>query len=195
MIVVIDYKSGGNTASVKNAVERLGFSCVVSSDPNKIKSADKVIFPGQGRAGSAMRELREKGIDQLIPKLTQPFLGICLGMQLLSEYSAEDETKCLSIIRGECRKFSGDLPVPHLGWNQVQIVQPAPMLEGIRSGEYFYFAHSYYFDASPKKVLGKTAYGVDFPSIVQRNNFFATQFHLEKSGEAGLRLLRNFCEP
>lgn len=193
MIAIIDYKSG-NTGSVKNALDRLGVDSVITSDAGKIMAAQGVIFPGQGRAGPAMRELKRAGLDKLIPRLKQPFLGICLGMQLLAEASEEDGASCLGIVPGICRKFPATLKVPQLGWNQVYMDKVSPLAEGIRSGQYFYFVNSYYFDADEAFVTGTTAYGFDFPSFVQKDNFFAVQFHPEKSGGPGARLLRNFCE-
>lgn len=193
MIAIIDYKAG-NIASVKNALERLGQSCVVTSKPEEILSADGVIFPGQGRAGAAMLELRKTGIDKVIPQITKPFLGICLGMQLLSSASEEDKTKCLEIFQGVCRKFPPTLKTPHLGWNKVEFTQKSPLTANIQDASYFYFVHSYYVDGSEVQIMGKTSYSFDFASIMQKDNFFAVQFHPEKSGEQGLRLLNNFCE-
>jgi glutamine amidotransferase len=193
MIAIIDYK-GGNIASVKNALDRLGASFLVTSKPSEILAADGVIFPGQGRAGSALEELKRTGVDRALPRISKPFLGICLGMQLLADFSDEDKTPCLGIIGGRCRRFPAIVKSPHLGWNKVQIEEASSLTKGIKSGEYFYFVHSYYFDAVPQSVTGTTNYGFSFPSIVQQDNFFAVQFHPEKSGAAGDRLLRNFCE-
>lgn len=191
-IAIIDYRAG-NIASVKNGLGRLGVDCIITSEPEKILSAHGVIFPGQGRAGTAMQELQKSGVDKIIPKISRPFLGICLGMQLLSEFSEEDNTECLSIIKGRCQKFPPTLKTPHLGWNKVNFVKSSPLIEGVADGAYFYFVHSYYFEASQDCVTGKTNYGIEFPSMVQKNNFFATQFHPEKSGKAGERFLNNFC--
>ena len=193
MIAIIDYKAG-NIASVKNALERLRFDWIVTSQPEEILSAGGVIFPGQGRAGAAMSELRKIGLDKIISQITKPFLGICLGMQLLSRYSEEDETKCIGIFKGKCRKFPPTLKTPHLGWNKVELNQESSLTAGIPDGQYFYFAHSYYVDAVESQIIGKTSYGFDFSSIMQKNNFFAVQFHPEKSGPQGLRLLNNFCK-
>ncbi|PIS39406.1 MAG: imidazole glycerol phosphate synthase subunit HisH [Candidatus Nealsonbacteria bacterium CG08_land_8_20_14_0_20_38_20] len=193
MIAIIDYKAG-NIASVKNALERLRFDWIVTSQPEEILSAGGVIFPGQGRAGAAMSELRKTGLDKIISQITKPFLGICLGMQLLSRYSEEDETKCIGIFKGKCRKFPPTLKTPHLGWNKVELNQESSLTAGIPDGQYFYFAHSYYVDAVESQIIGKTSYGFDFSSIMQKNNFFAVQFHPEKSGPQGLRLLNNFCK-
>jgi glutamine amidotransferase len=193
MIAIIDYKAG-NIASVKNALERLGQSCVITSKSEEILSADGVIFPGQGRAGAAMLELQKNGIDKIIPQIAKPFLGICLGMQLLSSTSEEDGTKCFEIFQGVCRKFSPTLKIPHLGWNKVELTLKSPLTANIQNGSYFYFVHSYYVDGLEAQIVGKTSYGFDFASIMQKDNFFAVQFHPEKSGEQGLRLLNNFCE-
>ncbi|MFA4830986.1 MAG: imidazole glycerol phosphate synthase subunit HisH [Patescibacteria group bacterium] len=193
MIAIINYNAG-NIASVANALERLGFEYIVTRDPKTILRTDKVIFPGQGRAGAAMSELRKTGIDKIIPQLTKPFLGICLGMQLLAQCSEEDRTKCLGIFPGACRKFPPTLKTPHLGWNKVALKRNSPLTAGIPDGSYFYFVHSYYVDApTAKQIIGETSYGFDFPSIMQKDNFFAVQFHPEKSGEQGRRLLNNFC--
>jgi glutamine amidotransferase len=193
MIVIIDYKAG-NIGSVQNALDRLGVSYRVTANSAEIKAAEGVIFPGQGRAGQAMQELRGSGLDKLIPSLSQPFLGICLGMQLLAEFSEENDAQCLGIIPGRCRKFPNNLKTPQLGWNKVNFTKNSVMTKNIKRGEYFYFLNSYYFDAEEQYVLGTTGYGFDFPSIVQKDNFFAVQFHPEKSGKPGEQLLKNFCE-
>ena len=177
MIAIIDYKAG-NIASLVAALQRLGEDCVVSNDPKVIQAADKVIFPGQGRAAPAMRELKRTGLDQLIPQLTQPFLGICLGMQLLLETSAEDNTKCLAVVPGQVRRFQTDAPVPQVGWNNG-----------------YYFVHSYYVATAPQYTVSRAQYGGQwFASMIAKDNFFGLQFHPEKSGAAGLQLLRQFCE-
>jgi len=193
MIAIIDYKAG-NVASVKNALDRLGVKSLITSKPSEVLAADGVIFPGQGRAGSAIKELQRTRLDQAIPQISKPFLGICLGMQLLADFSDEDRIDCLGIISGRCRKFPAIVKSPQLGWNKVAFEQNSPLTEDIKSGEYFYFVHSYYFDAAPEAVIGTTNYGFSFPSIVRHDNFFAVQFHPEKSGPAGERLLKNFCE-
>jgi len=192
MITIIDYKAG-NVGSLKNAIESLGFSCQITSDPQKIGRAEKIIFPGQGRAGSAMKELRKRGIDKIIKKIKAPFLGICLGMQLLADYSVEDKTRGLAIIPGDVFKFGNGLRVPQIGWNSVRIKNNPPLFRGINNNEYFYFIHSYYFAAPEQYVVGRTDYGIGFVSALQKDNYYAVQFHPEKSGEAGLKLLRNFC--
>ena len=193
MIAIVDYRAG-NTGSVQDALNRLGVASVITADPSVVKSADGVIFPGQGRAGAAMNQLQSTGLDKLIPKLTQPFLGICLGMQLLSKVSDEDDTDCLNVIPGKCRKFPSLLKTPQLGWNKVMFTKRSPLTLGLANGQYFYFLNSYYFDSEEKCVAGTTSYGFDFPAIVQKDNFFAVQFHPEKSGKSGEQLLKNFCE-
>lgn len=192
MIAIIDYKAG-NVGSVRNALFRLGVDNVLTSDPVVIERADGVILPGQGRAGQAMGELEKTGIAELIPRLEQPFLGICLGMQVLSEASEEDDVRCLGVIPGICRRFPPSLKVPQLGWNRLELRRGSYLTAGIDDGAYFYFVNSYYFDAKTS-VAGTTAYGFNFPSFVQKDNFSAVQFHPEKSGLQGMRMLRNFCE-
>ena len=192
MIAIIDY-GAGNIASVRNALQRISAECSVTRDPGKILSADGVIFPGQGRAGAAMRELRQKGIDRAIRRIKKPFLGICLGMQLLCRYSEEDNVKCLGIFPGKCRRFPPTLKTPHLGWNRVNFTRKSPLSFRIPDGSCFYFAHSYYIDADTH-VIAQAGYGFDFPAIMQKNNFFAVQFHPEKSGTKGTQLLRNFLK-
>lgn len=193
MIAIIDYKSG-NVASVQNALGRLGKTCVVTADPEEIFSADGVVFPGQGRAGAAIPELRKAGIESLIPQIKKPFLGICLGMQLLGRYSEEDQTQCLEILQSDCRRFPPTLKTPHLGWNKVELKRESLLTAGIPDGSYFYFVHSYFVDAPDDLIVGETSYGFRFPSVIQKDNFFAVQFHPEKSGAQGLRLLNNFCQ-
>ncbi len=176
MIAIIDYKAG-NVTSVVTALKRLGQDCVVTNNPVVIQAADKVIFPGQGRAKPAMTELRRTGLDKIIPTLTQPFLGICLGMQLLLENSAEDDTSCLGVIPGKVVRFQTDQPVPQVGWNNG-----------------YYFVHSYYVETTPRYTLSRAQYGGQwFASIIAKDNFFGVQFHPEKSGQLGQRLLKQFC--
>lgn len=193
MIAIIDY-GAGNLASVKNALDRLGVESVITAKPTAVLAADGVIFPGQGRAGPTMRELKKSGLDKVIPGVSKPFLGICLGMQLLAERSEEDKTECLGIIDGYCRRFPSIVKTPQLGWNRVAVKRDSPLVRGLKDGEYFYFVHSYYFDAQPGAVAGTADYGFSFPAMVQRGNFYAVQFHPEKSGPAGEKLLKNFCE-
>lgn len=191
MIAVIDYKSG-NVLSVVNALKRLGSDYVVTGDPAETRRADGVIFPGQGRIGQAMRELGARGLDKAIASISAPFLGLCLGLQLLGGDSEEDDAPCLNIFNGRSRKLPPTLRTPHLGWNKVKLVRESDLLAGLPDGAYFYFVHSYYLDADGDEVVATTAYGFEFPAVVQKGNFFATQFHPEKSGEQGLAVIKNF---
>ncbi|EKD76496.1 MAG: Phosphoribosylformimino-5-aminoimidazole carboxamide ribotide isomerase [uncultured bacterium] len=177
MIAIIDYKAG-NIASLVAALKRLGQDCVVTSDPKVIQVADKVIFPGQGRAAPALRELQRTGIDKIIPLLKQPFLGVCLGMQLLMESSEEDNAQCLGVIPGQVVKFRTAAPVPQVGWNNG-----------------YYFVHSYFVETALQYTVSRAQYGGQwFASIIAKDNFFGVQFHPEKSGAAGLKLMQQFCE-
>ena len=186
MIAIIDYKCG-NIASVTNSLERLKAKYLVTADPTKILAADRVIFPGVGSAGYAMEQVCELPIAQI----RQPFLGICLGMQLLTEYSAEDDTNCLGIIPGKVQKFPADLPIPQIGWNQVS-AQQSPLFKEIPDNSYFYFVNSYYYNGPA--TIATSRYGLEFAGAIQQDNFYATQFHPEKSGAIGQKLLSNFLE-
>lgn len=200
MIAIVDYKAG-NLTSVQLAFRALGCEAAVTSDPQTILAAGRVVFPGVGAAGSAMRSLAEL---RLIPVLKEvaargtPFLGICLGTQILLEFSEEDGgTATLGLLPGRVPRFQPKDPwdkVPQIGWNQMRIARPHPLLEGIDDGSEFYFVHSYYpAPADPSLAIGTTDYaGVTFASMVGRGNVAATQFHPEKSGRIGLRLLENF---
>lgn len=190
MITIIDYNSG-NVASVGNALKKLGVEFKLSCDPEDVANAEKVIFPGVGRAGYAMEQLRARGLIDAVRQCRVPFLGICLGLQLLADSSEEDDIECLGIVPGKVRRFGEELPVPEIGWNKVEICGDSPLFKGIEDCSYFYFVNSYYFDG---QGVGKTKYGCEFASVIQRDNFYATQFHPEKSGEVGLKLLSNFCE-
>ncbi len=193
MIAIIDYKAG-NVASVKNALNKLGFSCVVTNNEDEILSASGVVFPGQGRAGMAMRQLKKQKLISVLQRVNVPFLGICLGMQLLTGFSEEDETNCLGLIDGKCKLFPSALRVPHVGWNKVNLVADSALFEGIKDGEFFYFVHSYYVDNCSNSAFALTSYGFNFVSAFQKNNFYGLQFHPEKSGEAGMKVLSNFCK-
>lgn len=193
MIAIIDYKAG-NILSVKNALERLGMDYFVTRDPQAFLDADGAIFPGQGRMGQAMSELQIMGMDQAIMSTKKPFLGICLGMQLLGGYSEEDTVRCLSIFDAKCRKLPPLVKVPHLGWNRVDLMQKSDLFNAVPDKSYFYFVHSYYLDGSGDDVVSTTEYGFEFSSAMQKENFYAIQFHPEKSGEIGLLLLNNFLK-
>jgi len=191
MIAILKYNAG-NTTSVKNAVERLGYSCVVTDDPEIIKSAEKVIFPGVGEASTAMAYLKERELDTLIKSLKQPVLGICLGLQLLCKHSEENNTSCIGVFDAKVKRFSNELIVPHIGWNVLE-VKDSPLLKGISDVDDVYFVHSYYAEVS-EHTLAICNYAIDFSAAMQKNNFYATQFHPEKSASVGERILKNFLK-
>ena len=192
-VVLIDY-GAGNTQSVKFAFERLGVSAILSSKPEDILSADKVVFPGVGHAKTAMQMLTEKKLDILIPALTQPVLGICLGMQLLCNFSQEGNTKCLGVFNETVQLFEPQLKVPQIGWNLAKPVSNQVQEKYLEVAEnYFYFVHSYYVPINKYTTL-TCEYGISFSAGMQRNNFYAFQFHPEKSSQAGETLLKKFLE-
>ena len=192
--VIID-SGGANLASLQFALERLGARAEVSSDAHAISAAARVLLPGVGSAADAMRRLRRSRVAELLPTLRQPVLGICLGMQLLFERSAEGMTECLGVLPGTVRRLqpSPGRPVPHMGWNQLSRSREDPLLEGIEPGEYFYFVHSYAVPASAV-TLAHVEYGEAVSAVVRRDNFWGTQFHPERSAAAGARLLDNFLK-
>lgn len=192
-IAIIDY-GASNLQSVINALTTLGKSFEVVSDPKKLAGFDKVILPGVGSAGSAMGKLKESGFAKVLPKLKVPTLGVCLGLQLFADFSEERNTKCLSIIPSIVKKFQIELKVPHMGWNKVELIKESPLTIGIPNNSLFYFVHSYYLEAEEKFVVGRTMYDINFPAIVQKDNFFAVQFHPEKSSQWGMKILANFCD-
>ena len=202
MIAIVDYKAG-NLASVQLAFAALGAEARVTSDPAAIRSAARVVFPGVGAAAAAMDNLRRLGLDSVLCDVVAqgtPFLGICLGTQIIFERSEEDGgTDCIGLIPGQVRLFQpidrAD-KVPQIGWNTVAMLRTHPVLEGIETDSEFYFIHSYYPEPTDRRlVIGETAYaGIAFGAIVGRANLIATQFHPEKSGRIGLRLLANFCK-
>jgi imidazole glycerol-phosphate synthase subunit HisH len=196
-VAVIDYKAG-NIRSVLFALERLGVDAILTSDIETISKADKVIFPGQGEASSAMRSLRERGLDVVIPNLKQPFLGVCVGMQLLCEHSEENDTPCLGVIPQKVLKFqSATQKVPQVGWNRLKINELGKNTEGVLSSqlqnEWFYFVHSYYVE-NGKYTTATANYGVEFAACLRKDNFHAAQFHPEKSSKAGEILIKNFLD-
>ena len=203
MIAIIDYKAG-NLRSVERALKKLGFDCRITLDREEILTSERVIFPGVGAAGKAMADLRHLGLDGVLKQVFEdgkPFLGICIGAQIILERSEEDRARCLGLIPGVAKAFpiplmSDDkrLKIPHMGWNGLRLVKKHPVLSGIDLEDEFYFVHSYYLmPASDTHVIGTTEYGIRFPSVVGRRNLIAMQFHLEKSGAPGLRILKNFC--
>lgn len=192
--VLIKYNAG-NVQSVLHALERLGVTALWTNDPKEIRQADRVIFPGVGEASSAMRHLRERGLDEVIRELNQPVLGICLGLQLFCRHSEENNTDCLGIFDVPVRKFSAgmdQLKVPHMGWNTVQELN-GPLFEGIPERSYVYFVHSYFAEKAADTVA-ITEYGAPFSAALQRDNFYAVQFHPEKSGVSGQQILHNFLK-
>jgi glutamine amidotransferase len=191
-VLIVD-SGGANIASLRHALARLGVEARLSAEPADIRSAERVILPGVGAAGDAMRRLREAGLDTVIPSLRQPVLGICLGMQLLFERSEEGNVACLGILPGSARRIpgEGDLAVPHMGWNQLDSPANHPLLEGVPAGSYLYFVHSYAVPPG-ECTMATCQYGRPFSAVVGRENFFGMQFHPERSAEAGARLLGNF---
>ena len=191
MIAIVKYNAG-NITSVQNALERLGYSSIVTDEPKLIQQAEKVIFPGVGEASTAMQYLKEKGLDEVIKNLKQPVLGICLGQQLLCTFSEEGNTECLGIFDVRVKKFEPRLKVPHMGWNTLE-VQNSELYNGILNEENFYFVHSYYAEVC-SDTSGICNYVVPFSASMQKGNFYATQFHPEKSSLAGEQLLLNFLQ-
>jgi len=192
MIAIIQYNAG-NIRSVQNALNRLGYESVISDDPTVILAAEKVIFPGVGEASSAMQYLKSKGLDQLIPRITQPFLGICLGQQLMCRFSEEGNTPCLGIFDAQVCRFPAKDKVPHMGWNCVRQRITHPLWHKIANDSRFYFVHSYYVEPdNVNQVAGATEYGHEFAAALSKGSLFAVQFHPEKSQHSGLQLLDNF---
>lgn len=191
MIAIVKYNAG-NTLSVENAVKRLGYNVVVTDDEATLRAADKVIFPGVGHAAPAMAYLKERGLDVVLTSLTQPVLGICLGLQLMCRHSEEGNTRALGIFDADVLKFPPEDKVPHMGWNTVQYLDN-PLFKNILPEADFYFVHSYYAGLSDL-CTGVCTYITPFSAVLQKNNFYAVQFHPEKSGAAGEQLLKNFLE-
>ena len=190
-IALIDY-GAGNVQSVKYAIKRLGYEPILTKDHDVIRDADKVIFPGVGAAKSAMEQLIDSGLDKLIPSLKQPVLGICVGMQLMCNYSEEGDVQCLGIIDAEVKKFREGLKIPHMGWNNISDFK-SKIFDGLLEGEQFYFVHSFYVPEN-KYSVALTNYGIRFSAAIQKDNFYAVQFHTEKSGDAGEQILKQFLE-
>lgn len=189
MIAILDYNAG-NIKSVQNALNRLGFESVITNNKSILKAADKVIIPGVGEASSAMKFLKEKELDKLIPRLEQPVLGICLGLQLFCATSEEGNTKCLEIFKNQVKLFPTHDIIPHMGWNNCHKVD-GTLMKGISKTHDFYFVHSYYAKLS-SNTASVCDYILPFSATLEKNNFFATQFHPEKSGVVGITLLKNF---
>lgn len=199
MIAIVDYRAG-NLTSVLRALHHLNRDAEITDDPDKIRAAERVIFPGVGAAGETMANLSRLGLDRVLRedvfRAGKPMLGICIGVQIIFERSEENDTPCLSLLPGRVRRFKGGngLKVPQIGWNAVEFIEPHPIMEGLHSGSEFYFVNSYFPEpAQSTLIFGMTDYGERFASIVGYGNLVATQFHLEKSGSVGLKMLDNFC--
>jgi glutamine amidotransferase len=202
MIAIVDYRAG-NLTSVARALEHLGHQCEITDRPEKICSAERVILPGVGAAGATMDNLRRLELDYVLRDRViaqgKPFLGICIGIQILMEHSEEDDARCLGVIAGEVKRFPGavgghPLKVPQIGWNRVHQARAHPVFAGVPDNSHFYFVNSYFpVPADPSVVIATAEHGVVFCAALARDRLVATQFHLEKSGAAGLRVLDNFC--
>ena len=198
MLVIVDYDAG-NLRSVLRACEHVGIEATISADPQVVMAADRLIFPGVGSAESAVDTLQQRGLDTALKAFFaagKPMLWICLGSQVVLDYSEEGDRDCLGLVAGVVQKFDfpdRTLKIPHIGWNAVEILKPHPLLKGVESGDEFYFVHSYYTrPKDPGAIYGMTEYGLHFCSMLGRDNLFATQFHLEKSGRKGLAILAEF---
>lgn len=198
MIHIVDYEAGNQT-SVKRALDHLGAASIITSDPEDLASAERIVFPGVGHAHSALETLRERGLDEALKSAGDrgtPILGICVGCQILLSDSEETDLPCLDLIGGTCLRFRPEDPalkVPHMGWNELRASRAHPVLRQLRPGDEVYFVHSYYpAPADERDVLATSRYGVEFAAVIGRENIVATQFHVEKSGPAGLKILGEF---
>ena len=204
MIVIIDYEAG-NLTSVQRALDFLGQESIITKDDSRVAEAERIIFPGVGAAGRAMADLKQLNLDRALAKSYDrgiPILGICLGTQIIMEWSHENDTACLGLIKGKSLRFPENvkdeegrkLKVPHMGWNRLELRAEHPVFAGMDHDSEFYFVHSYYPSPEcPHNVLGETSYGIRFASVLLSNNLVAVQFHPEKSGRPGLKILENFC--
>ena len=202
MLAILEYKAGNQT-SVRRAVDALGIPGVVTADAALIREAEGLIFPGVGAAGQAMRHLRESGLDLVLRETVaagKPLLGICLGCQILLNFSEENTTRMLGLVSGCCRRFDPALRehdgrlirIPHMGWNGLRLKRPSPLLQGLHQDARFYFVHSYYVECPPELTIAVSVYGREFCAVYGRDGLWACQFHPEKSGKPGLRILKNF---
>jgi len=190
-IAIINY-GAGNIQSIKFAFQRLGYEAILTHDEDEIKNADKVIFPGVGEASSAMKMLRQSGLDTLIPQLKQPVLGICLGMQLMCHSSEEGNTEGLGIFDTDVVKFSKEVKVPQIGWNEISNLKTG-LFKGVSEKEHIYLVHSFYAPLS-KETIATADYGLSYSAALAKNNFYGVQFHPEKSSLVGEQILKNFIE-
>jgi glutamine amidotransferase len=202
MLAILEYKAGNQT-SVRRALDALGIPAVVTADAALMREATGLIFPGVGAAGQAMRNLRESGLDHVLREAVAartPLLGICLGCQILLDSSDENTTRTLGLVAGRCRRFDPALRdrsgrpirIPHMGWNGLRQKQPSPLLRGLASDAQFYFVHSYYVECPPELIIATSVYGQEFCTLYGYDGLWACQFHPEKSGRPGLRILQNF---
>lgn len=190
-LVIVNY-GAGNIKSIQFAFNRLGYDAILSNNPEEIKAADKVIFPGVGEASSAMKMLKKSGLDKLIPTLKQPVLGICLGMQLMCLHTEEGNTKGLGIFQTNVKRFSNNVKVPQMGWNVIKHLK-SDLFKGIKENEHMYLVHSFYAEHC-NETIASTDYEINYASALQYKNFYGTQFHPEKSGNEGAKILKNFLE-
>ena len=190
-LLIIDY-GAGNIKSIQFAFKRLGINAILSNNIDEIKAADKIIFPGVGEASSAMKMLKESGLNEVIPKLKQPVLGICLGMQLMCRFSEEGNTKGLGIFDVDVKRFTNSLKVPQMGWNVIFDLKSA-LFKGVKEKEFMYLVHSFYAETCDESIA-TTDYKISYASALQKNNFYGVQFHPEKSGVEGEKILKNFIE-
>lgn len=190
MVAIVKYNAG-NIHSVQNALQRLAVESLVTDEAEALNRAEKIIFPGVGAAGSAMHYLREKGLDTILKNLHQPFLGICLGLQLMCQHSEEDNTDCLGIFPSTVKKFPAKGKVPHMGWNNLKSLETS-LFQDLSPTEDFYFVHSYFATPSAASIAQAEYLDENFSAALQRDNYWAVQFHPEKSSRAGEQLLKNF---
>jgi len=200
-VSIVKYNAG-NIFSVINAVKRLGIEPLLTDDREELMSSDKVIFPGQGEASNAMAYLKERNLDKVIRDLRQPVLGICIGQQLLCSHSEEGDTECIGVFPMEVKRFvpvNHEDKIPQMGWNQLLHLTTedrpvSPLLQGLSEGDFVYFVHSYYVPLHEEYTIATTNFTLDYSAAIQKGNFYATQFHPEKSGRVGERILKNFLE-